>query len=331
MSKKILGRGNIDPDLVEAVCLAHDVGHAPFGHAGERALNELMDNYGGFEGNAQTLRVLTETIWRGSSPGERLGMNPTRALLDGVLKYKKTRSVVRSTNHFIYNEQQKYIDFVHAGSSRKDREALSIECQIMNWADDVAYSVYDFLDAVYARFITMDKLTTWQSKKRHAPLIEELIERLRNREIAKFAAHKIGEFIESCQLIKTANKTVAARTNRYRYELKVPDNKRAEQECLKEIAKDLVFASPAVQQLEYKAQAMIKQLFQVLSETYVRAKPIRRHLLNEDVEKMFEKTKRVGDRARLLCDYVSGMSDDYVIRTCRRLFDPEFGSIVDLV
>lgn len=72
----------IDSDLVEAVCLAHDLGHPPFGHTGERALNQMMAGHGGFEGNAQTLRMLTETIFS----GQNMGMAPTRAFADGVLK-----------------------------------------------------------------------------------------------------------------------------------------------------------------------------------------------------------------------------------------------------
>ncbi|HTX65778.1 MAG TPA: dNTP triphosphohydrolase, partial [Opitutaceae bacterium] len=76
----------IDSDLVEAACLAHDLGHPPIGHAGERTLQELMRPHGGFEGNAQTLRLLTETIYQNES-GVR-GLQPSRALLDGVLKYK---------------------------------------------------------------------------------------------------------------------------------------------------------------------------------------------------------------------------------------------------
>src|SRR5271168_3177043 len=77
----------IDGDLVEAVCLAHDLGHPPFGHSGERTLQELMAPWGGFEGNAQTLHLLTGTMYQ-NERGVR-GMQPTRALLDGVLKYKK--------------------------------------------------------------------------------------------------------------------------------------------------------------------------------------------------------------------------------------------------
>ena len=74
----------IDADLVEAVCLSHDLGHPPFGHAGERSLNHFMAPYGGFEGNAQTLRLLTERIFS----QRRTGMDPSRAFVDGILKYK---------------------------------------------------------------------------------------------------------------------------------------------------------------------------------------------------------------------------------------------------
>ena len=73
--------------MLEAICLAHDIGHPPFGHAGERVLNDVMAKVGGFEGNAQTLRILTSTIYSGKT--RRTGMSPSRALLDGILKYKR--------------------------------------------------------------------------------------------------------------------------------------------------------------------------------------------------------------------------------------------------
>src|ERR1700733_5828570 len=89
----------VDTQLLEAISLAHDIGHPPFGHAGERVLNKLMEKYGGFEGNAQTLRILTRTIY--SNPEGRGGMSPSRALLDGVLKYKRLyRDRGGDRNHF---------------------------------------------------------------------------------------------------------------------------------------------------------------------------------------------------------------------------------------
>jgi dGTPase len=94
----------IDADLVESICLTHDLGHPPFGHAGERALNRLMRNFGGFEGNAQTLRMISQTIYSGR--GRERGMNPTRAFMDGILKYKSLhRELDHPENHFIYDEQ----------------------------------------------------------------------------------------------------------------------------------------------------------------------------------------------------------------------------------
>src|SRR5271170_4808416 len=105
----------LDPDLLEAICFAHDIGHPPFGHAGERALNELMEPYGGFEGNAQTLRILTRTIY--SNPESRGGMSPSRALLDGVLKYKRLhRDRDGDTHHFIYDDQAEILDFCFDGT-----------------------------------------------------------------------------------------------------------------------------------------------------------------------------------------------------------------------
>ncbi len=319
----------IDPDLVEAVCLAHDIGHPPFGHAWENLLNRLMTDFGGFEANAQTLRILTETVWPGPSSGLRQGMSPTRALLDGILKYKKVRTRRNEENHFIYKEQRKYLDFVHRRLPAKCLREASIECQIMDFADDVAYSVGDLVDGVYARFITEQKLTKWESEKESDSLVARLLDAVRRGEITRFAAGQIGEFVRCCRLTKKGR---ASSTNhRYQFDLNVPPEKRAEQKRLKQISFDLVFASPAVQQLEYKALAMLEQLFTILRDNYIREGLPRHRLLNEDVEKTIQSGKTLPQKARLLCDYISGMSDDYVVRTCRRLTDPEFGSIVDLV
>jgi dGTPase len=103
---------HIDGDLVEAVCLAHDLGHPPFGHSGERTLQELMLPWGGFEGNAQTLHLLTDTLHL-DDRGPR-GMQPTRALLDGVLKYKALFREYPETpdNHFLYDVQERHRRFV---------------------------------------------------------------------------------------------------------------------------------------------------------------------------------------------------------------------------
>ena len=161
----------VDPALVELACLAHDLGHPPFGHAGERTLHNLMKQYGGFEGNAQTLRLITEIFYR--TGDERRGMNPARAALDSVLKYKSLYTQLDNPSyHFIYDYQSKYIEFVFGGvklpadlySGEKLNGFKSIECQIMDWADDTAYAINDLVDSISGGFITIAKLVNYGKK-----------------------------------------------------------------------------------------------------------------------------------------------------------------------
>src|ERR1700731_4251495 len=98
----------IDPDLIEAACLSHDLGNPPFGHSGERTLHSCMENYGGFEGNAQTMRLLTKRIF--TEQHGRTGIKPTRALMDAVCKYKEFwKSGMQ--NHFLYDDQHDCTQF----------------------------------------------------------------------------------------------------------------------------------------------------------------------------------------------------------------------------
>src|SRR5271156_5873827 len=139
----------IDPDLLEAICLAHDIGHPPFGHSGERVLQKLMEPHGGFEGNAQTLRILTRTIYNREEG--RAGMSPSRALLDGVLKYKRLyRDRAGDHHHFIYDDESNVIEFCFGTPDLAGAPGVagvnkfkSLECQMMDLADDIAYSCFD--------------------------------------------------------------------------------------------------------------------------------------------------------------------------------------------
>ncbi|MEJ2635187.1 MAG: dNTP triphosphohydrolase [Calditrichia bacterium] len=307
----------IDADLVEAVCLTHDLGHAPFGHAGESTLNRLMRDYGGFEGNAQTLRILTEILY--SDGGKRKGMNPTRALMDGVLKYKTLFSELENPhNHFLYNEQKTYLDFVLAGREfpqelapgKKRNSFRSVECQIMDWADDTAYSLNDVVDGINAGFISREKLEGWAGKQElnafESDHLENLLKVIKDDIVERTFARRIGKFIRSCELQEDSN-FMSDLTNRYRFGLKVDPTVEAEASFYKRLSTDLVFRSPQLHQLEYKWDFILEKIFEVL------------------------KVKDPNDRARMICDQLSGMTDGFAIRTYKRLFDPDFGSIVDLV
>jgi dGTPase len=138
-----------DPDLVDAGCLAHDIGHSPFGHNGESALNELAAAIGGFEGNAQTLRLLT----RLEPKTEGAGLNLTRATLDATLKYPWFGEP--GTKFGAYAEDAEVFGWIRQGAP--DRRPC-LEAQVMDWADDVAYSVHDMEDGFHAGLITVKNL-----------------------------------------------------------------------------------------------------------------------------------------------------------------------------
>jgi dGTPase len=331
----------IDGDLVEAICLAHDLGHPPFGHSGERTLQELMLPWGGFEGNAQTLHLLTETIYQNES-GVR-GMQPTRALLDGVLKYKKLFSEFPKppTNHFLYDPQAGARAFVFGtapippGLHEGERLNLlkSVECQIMDWADDAAYSLNDIVDGVKAGFLNIERIEAWAAGEtidaERQRLLDELIRGIRADRIESIFSSKIGEFITACRLRERDN-FMAGTTNRYRYELVVAPQAERTALFFKKMANDIIFESPQLQQMEHKARKVLFDLWESCWRNYVDRKVRVVRVLPPQVGRLIDAEATTPGKARQICDWLAGLSDGMIVRTYRRLFDPEFGSIRDL-
>ena len=153
----------IDLDLVEMAALAHDLGHPPFGHNGERALDDCMKKSGGFEGNAQSLRILARLEKKEQAPSgsEELGLNLTHRSLAAVIKYDKCIPRKRKTKDPLvkgyYDSEKELVSKIKNSVSGKaiGKEPFkTIECQIMDLADDIAYSTYDLEDALKAGFVT---------------------------------------------------------------------------------------------------------------------------------------------------------------------------------
>ena len=331
----------IDGDLVEAVCLSHDLGHPPFGHSGERTLQELMKPHGGFEGNAQTLHLLTETLYQDETSVR--GMQPTRALLDGVLKYKKLHREFPQPprNHFLYDPQAIYREFVFGGAAIPAElhagEVLngfkSVECQIMDWADDAAYSLNDIVDGAKAGFLTSDRLESWAAGtgidaegQQH---LEALINAIRSDRLEAIFSEKIGDFITACRLRPRRN-FLSAQTHRYAFDLVVAPAALREAQFYKTMANDIIFESPQLQQIEHKARKILFSLWDSCWRNYVEKGGRVINILPPRVGRLVEAEPEVAGKARRICDWLAGLTDGMIVRTYKRLNDPDFGSLRDL-
>jgi dGTPase len=267
-----------DPDLVDAACLAHDLGHPPYGHNGETALDEAAKACGGFEGNAQSLRLLTRLEVK--VPGA--GLNLTRAMLDAATKYPWPKG--DAVKYGVYDDDLPVFEWMRAGAPESRR---CLETQVMDWADDVAYSVHDLEDGVIAGLIPLtgiDAEAVAATAEGYSELaaddlgsaLTSLLDqpwwpRAYDGSSAAQAALKgatsalIGRF---CRAAETATRTRhgAGPLSRYDAELVVPPSTRAECAVLKAVTARYVMERPGVTLVQQRERQVVAELVELLSD-----------------------------------------------------------------
>ncbi len=296
----------LNETLSEAICLAHDLGHTPFGHAGQDALNECMLDFGGFEHNLQSLRVVDELE---ESYADFDGLNLTFECREGILKHCSQKNAVRLGD---------------VGERFIRREQPGLEAQLANFADEIAYNNHDVDDGIRAGLITVEQLLTVPLFARYhgdvrgaypalvgPRFVYEILRRMIN--------HLVTDLIDSsAERLKAAGVASIQEVRAQPAPLVgFSDSTRESNQTLKSFLREHVYKHYKVQRMTSKARRVVRELFDAffsepgLMPDEHRATGTRR-----------EAVQGPSGRARAVADYIAGMTDRYAILEHRRLFDP---------
>jgi dGTPase len=329
-----------NPDLVEAICLAHDIGHPAFGHFGEEVIHGLMLQYGGFGANPQNIRIVTFI----EAKYDLGGLDLSRATLDGLVKYPSLFDPQKPAikPKFTYADDSDLLDWIKEGV--KDPTRKPIEGEIADWADQVAYCVNDIEDALRAGLLSFVEAHTRADdisraakaelganddpqitdpepiRKRAASLQAQLVEpkdlRQRKINLKQWTSDTIKDLMHAVEIELTH---ADENSFRYRYSLKKSKKALSTAALLKATARLLVFDDPRVKTLEYKGGRILSCLFDAF-----RTRP---ELLPLDFQQLLQQKR--GTKERLVADFVSGMTDRYAYAYFNRLFQPGAGSFYE--
>ncbi|MEU0945216.1 deoxyguanosinetriphosphate triphosphohydrolase [Streptomyces canus] len=316
-----------DPDLVEAACLAHDLGHPPFGHNGEQALNEFADDCGGFEGNAQSLRLLTRLEPKRFTDEGSVGLNLTRATLDAATKYPWPRGAQASQKFGVYEDDRPVFDWI-----RKEAPGTrtTFEAQVMDWSDDVAYSVHDVEDGLHAGHIDPNCLHAEPERRavfevalgRYVPEdtdpaeLAAALDRLQEEpwwphgydgsavaqaRLKDATSQLIGRFCLSAEAATRA-RYGTGRLTRYDAELVVPHETRLECAVLKAVADRYVMQRAEQERLRADQRIVVAELAEALT---VRAPDG----LDPQFRALFDRAPDDRARKRVIVDQIGSLTD----------------------
>lgn len=342
-------------DLIEAIGLAHDIGHPPFGHGGEVALNTMMEEWGGFEGNGQTLRLLSKL--EAHTPG--YGLNLSRRTLLGVIKYpvnyslllkKGTDRPVHGKVHppkcyhdseldvtdWIFHPLPKedvdlFTSYIHPTEDRLGKTLYhSIDTSVMELADDISYAVHDFEDGVALKLIHRDvwdevveKVDTKWLKHMGLEGIEDALFS-RDLEAHHLRKSAIGGLVHALIISSFVEEVPGFISPIFSYRVTLTEEAQTLLDILKNITTKYIIKSQAGQTIEYKGRHVITRLFEAFSSDP-------EMLMPKDFVTVYKQQDTLSDSKRVICDYISGMSDAYAGKIYSRLFIPGSGTAFDLL
>ena len=296
----------LNEPLAEAVCLAHDLGHTPFGHAGQDALNECMREYGGFEHNLQSLRVVDELEERYA---EFPGLNLTFEVREGILKHCSAANARK---------------LGELGERFLERHQPSLEAQLSNLADEIAYNNHDVDDGLRAGLITIDDLRGLAVFRRQYDTVTGKYPDLAGRRQIHEVVRRMIDYLVN-DLIDASNRSIAAAAPadvagvRARPEplLRFSDEVREEHLELKRYLREHLYRHYRVLRMTNKARKVVRELFDIMLED-VDLMPTEHQAAARRLEAEGGRT----GRARAVADYIAGMTDRFAILEHRRLFNP---------
>lgn len=297
---------NLHEDLTEAISLAHDLGHTPFGHAGQDALNRCMQEYGGFEHNLQSLRVVDQLEERYA---EFDGLNLTFETREGILKHcskSNAEQLDEVGERFLLGQQP------------------SLEAQIANVADAIAYNNHDVDDGLRAGLIEVQQLREVElfgdaydevmfrhPKLNGRRLIHEIIRRMINRQVVDLLQH--SEFL----LKEHAPQNIEAVRTQSAQLIAFSEPMAEAHQALKRFLREQLYRHYRVHRMSVKAQRMVSELFDALFSD-LKLLP---HTYQQRAAQL-EHDLGVSGRARAVADYIAGMTDRFAIVEHQKLFSP---------
>lgn len=314
IARSVARRLGVDEDLAEAMALAHDLGHPPFGHAGEDQLDASMEAYQGFDHNAQTLRVVTRLEQRYPSFD---GLNLTWEMLEGLVKHNGPL-VTHDTPISVLPAA--FRDFTHLEKLELDQFA-GPEAQIAALADDIAYNNHDIDDGIAAGLFSIDDML-------HLPVVGDVFRAVRiehpvldqQRTVYEAVRRLIGLWIDD--LVQETGRRVDKYKPASAAEVRaLPEPLVAfsedfdqQQRALRAFLYERMYKHYKVNRMRSQAKRVLKELFDLfLEEPDILPPPLRQDAEQAPVDR----------RARLVCDYIAGMTDNYAIDLHRKVFNLE--------